>query len=201
MAWQDSLATHIWIFSVGRGNAAFIRTGLNQGFILDMNASEFDPAQFIKKKLVKKVSAYNNSSIAQAVLSHPHADHIAQCRTSTTTFRMSSNDASRPGAPVSPFGPRSPCGPRSWALRTRYVRNSIRAGIALWSLRASFAAWTWRAGKIGDAVDTISSRKSSRTGVSFFPAFSARPLVARMHGLQSRKPCVDRFERLMQCVQ
>ena len=40
MAWQDSLATHLWIFSVGRGNAAFIRTGLNQGFILDMNASD-----------------------------------------------------------------------------------------------------------------------------------------------------------------
>jgi len=83
MAWQDSLATHIWIFSVGRGNAAFIRTGLNQGFILDMNASDFDPAQFIKKTFVKKLSRYpdkdNGCRIAQAVLSHPHADHIAQC--------------------------------------------------------------------------------------------------------------------------
>jgi len=67
MPWQDSLATHIWIFSVGRGNAAFIRTGLNQGFILDMNASEFDPAQFVKKKVLKKLSAYNKCSIAQAL--------------------------------------------------------------------------------------------------------------------------------------
>src|SRR5260370_5065329 len=79
MSWQESLATHIWIFSVGRGNDAFIRTGLNQGFILDMNASEFDPAQFVKKKFVKKLSAYKERSIAQAVLSHPHSDHIAQC--------------------------------------------------------------------------------------------------------------------------
>lgn len=79
MAWQDSLGTHIWIFSVGRGNAAFIRTGLNQGFILDMNASDFDPAQFIKKKLLKKLDTYDKRKIAQAILSHPHADHIAQC--------------------------------------------------------------------------------------------------------------------------
>jgi beta-lactamase superfamily II metal-dependent hydrolase len=79
MAWESSLSTYIWIFAVGRGNAAFIRTGLNQGFILDMNASEFDVADFIKKRFVPKLDAYKGNKIAQAVLSHPHADHIAQC--------------------------------------------------------------------------------------------------------------------------
>lgn len=79
MAWNDSLATHIWIFSVGRGNAAFIRTGLNQGFILDMNATDFDPAAFIKRTFLRKLDSYGGNPIAQAILSHPHADHIAQC--------------------------------------------------------------------------------------------------------------------------
>lgn len=79
MAWQTSFDTHIWIFAVGRGNAAFIRTGLNHGFILDMNSIDFDVAKFTKDQLVPKLDAYKESKIAQAVLSHPHGDHIAQC--------------------------------------------------------------------------------------------------------------------------
>ena len=31
MAWQDSFDTHIWIFSVGRGVAAFVRTAGGPG--------------------------------------------------------------------------------------------------------------------------------------------------------------------------
>lgn len=79
MAWRGSFATHIWIFAVGRGNAAFIRTGLNQGFVLDMNATDFDVAAFLKKRLLPKIDDYKGHKIAQAILSHPHADHIAQC--------------------------------------------------------------------------------------------------------------------------
>lgn len=79
MRWDYSLDTHIWIFAVGRGNAAFIRTGLNHGFILDMNATDFDVAKFIKEKFVPKLDRYGQNKIAQAVLSHPHGDHIAQC--------------------------------------------------------------------------------------------------------------------------
>jgi hypothetical protein len=80
MHWSNSLATHIWIFSVGRGNAAFIRSGLNQGFIVDMGEGEdFDPATFVEMKLAPYLSPYRNKHIAQAVLSHPHRDHIAQC--------------------------------------------------------------------------------------------------------------------------
>src|SRR5579884_1347334 len=82
MSWEFSLASHIWIFSVGRGNAAFVRTGLNQGFILDMGCGgiqDFDPADFIKRNLALKLDKFQNRYIAQAVLSHPHKDHIAQC--------------------------------------------------------------------------------------------------------------------------
>jgi hypothetical protein len=40
MAWEDSFDTHIWLFSIGRGNAAFLRTGLNHGFVIDMASGE-----------------------------------------------------------------------------------------------------------------------------------------------------------------
>jgi beta-lactamase superfamily II metal-dependent hydrolase len=79
MAWDYSFDTHVWIFSVGRGNAAFIRTGMNHGFILDMNSTEFDVAKFIKDKFVCKLDSYKDNKIAQAILSHPHGDHIVQC--------------------------------------------------------------------------------------------------------------------------
>lgn len=80
MAWQDSLDTHIWIFSVGRGVAAFVRTGLNHGIIIDMASSdEFSPADFIRDVLSKKLATYMECRIAQAILSHPHRDHIQQC--------------------------------------------------------------------------------------------------------------------------
>ena len=75
-----SLLTQIWIFAIGRGNAAFVRSGLNQGFILDMGGGDmFDPASFIVKYLVAGLDKYRNNTIAQAILSHPHTDHIAQC--------------------------------------------------------------------------------------------------------------------------
>src|SRR5882672_46528 len=77
--WNLKNSTQVWIFSVGRGNAAFIRTGLNQGFILDMNATDFNVAEFVEKHFVPKLDKYEDNAIAQAVLSHPHGDHIAQC--------------------------------------------------------------------------------------------------------------------------
>jgi len=83
MGWSSSLTTHVWIFSVGRGNAAFVRSGLNQGFIVDMGKREdFDPADFVKKQFISKLDPYpekDGKKIAQAVLSHPHSDHITQC--------------------------------------------------------------------------------------------------------------------------
>ncbi len=80
MPWENSAETHLWIFNVGRGNAAFVRTGLNHGFVIDMASSdEFSPAEFIKETFTKKLSKYKDSRIAQALLSHPHRDHIQDC--------------------------------------------------------------------------------------------------------------------------
>src|SRR5215831_18159236 len=80
MPWETSFDTHIWVFSVGRGNTAFIRTGMNHGLIIDLNGTDFNSAKFIKDKFLPKLTLYKNAKIAQAVLSHPHADHINQCR-------------------------------------------------------------------------------------------------------------------------
>ena len=80
MSWSTSLSSHVWIFSVGRGCAAFIRSGLNQGFLVDMGMSDdFDPADFIFRNFLNKLDSYRERKIAQAVLSHPHSDHIGQC--------------------------------------------------------------------------------------------------------------------------
>jgi beta-lactamase superfamily II metal-dependent hydrolase len=80
MAWHTSLDTFIWIFNVGRGSAAFIRTPLNQGMIFDISCSkEFSTSDFIIDNLAKKLSPYKESIIAQAVLTHPHHDHISDC--------------------------------------------------------------------------------------------------------------------------
>lgn len=82
MSWETSLETFVWVFDVGRGNFAFIRSGLNQGFIIDMGAkaeSGFDCVQFIEKNFVKKLTPYQDKKIAQTILSHPHTDHIAKC--------------------------------------------------------------------------------------------------------------------------
>lgn len=80
MDWSVSLSTHIWIFNVGRGNAAFVRSALNQGFIVDMGIGEgFDPASFVEQIFVPKLDPYKENKIAQVILSHPHSDHISQC--------------------------------------------------------------------------------------------------------------------------
>jgi hypothetical protein len=80
MAWENSAETHIWIFNVGRGNAAFVRTGLNHGIIIDMACSgDFNPGEFIRDTFSKKLTKYKDFRIAQAVLSHPHRDHIQEC--------------------------------------------------------------------------------------------------------------------------
>jgi len=78
--WTRSLSTFVWVFSVGRGVAAFVRTGLNHGFLIDMGAcEEFDFASFVKERFVPYLDDYGGRKIAQALLSHPHSDHITQC--------------------------------------------------------------------------------------------------------------------------
>ena len=83
MIWSASLSTHIWIFNVGRGNSAFIRSGINQGFLVDMGkGGDFCPASFVSENFVPDLDPYpedGDRKVAQAILSHPHADHITQC--------------------------------------------------------------------------------------------------------------------------
>lgn len=82
MSWFDSSNTQVLIFPVGRGNAAFVRTGFNQGYILDMGGGgDFcDPAAFIKEHCLSGITPFNEvHKITQAILSHPHNDHISQC--------------------------------------------------------------------------------------------------------------------------
>lgn len=80
MAWNNSVQSFAWIFPVGRGNAAFVRTALNQGFVVDMAGGDFeDPAAFVRTHFLPHLEKYQDRRIAQAILSHPHTDHIAQC--------------------------------------------------------------------------------------------------------------------------
>lgn len=80
MSWWKRAATHVWIFAVGRGNATFVRSGLNQGFLVDMGSGvDFSPSEFIAGRLVPRMTKYKKRGIAQAVLSHPHSDHITEC--------------------------------------------------------------------------------------------------------------------------
>jgi hypothetical protein len=84
MGWKQKQSSFVWIFPVGRGNCAFLRTGLNHGFILDMAKGEdgFDVAKFIRANFLKDLTKYpdtDGNAIAQAVLSHPHKDHIEAC--------------------------------------------------------------------------------------------------------------------------
>ena len=86
MSWKrNDLNTYIWVFPVGRGNAAFVRTALNHGFVLDAGGGDLEqPMEFIEEHFAAKLEKYKGEGkqsrvIAQAVLSHPHQDHIASC--------------------------------------------------------------------------------------------------------------------------
>jgi hypothetical protein len=80
MPWETSLDTFVWIFNVGRGSAAFVRTPLNQGILIDISCSEFfSTSDFIIDNLHTKLDEYKNHKIAQAILTHPHHDHISDC--------------------------------------------------------------------------------------------------------------------------
>ena len=80
MPWYTSNDALIWIFNVGRGSAAFIRTPLNQGMIIDIACSaEFSTSDFILDNLHSRLTNYQGNKIAQAILTHPHHDHISDC--------------------------------------------------------------------------------------------------------------------------
>lgn len=79
MTWGTDLKSYVWIFPVGRGNAAFVRSALNQGFILDMGGGDLIDVAAMIEAVTPKLEKYKKKPVAQVVLSHPHADHISQC--------------------------------------------------------------------------------------------------------------------------
>lgn len=77
--WTSSFKSHIWIFNVGRGLSIFIRTPLNQGIWYDLGSSDkFSPSEFLGKNILPYLTKYKKCGVAQAVISHPHADHISE---------------------------------------------------------------------------------------------------------------------------
>lgn len=77
--WYECGKCLIWIFNVGRGFCAFVRTPNNLGIMLDCGRSaDFSPAEFLKENIVKRLRKYNGEEnpIAQLFISHPHTDHF-----------------------------------------------------------------------------------------------------------------------------
>jgi hypothetical protein len=82
--WTDpnSLATYIWLFNVGRGLSALIRTPLGHGIMVDLGSStDFSPSEFTSENIVPHLGEYETErgkyKIAQLVISHPHYDHFS----------------------------------------------------------------------------------------------------------------------------
>ncbi len=78
--WRDesNLSAYIWLFNVGRGISAFIRTPLNQGIMVDLGSSEdFSPAEFVSREILPHLREYDHHALAQLLVSHPHYDHIS----------------------------------------------------------------------------------------------------------------------------
>lgn len=76
--WYETLNGYVWLFNVGRGLCAFIRTPLNQGILIDCGSSEdFSPIRFIRHKIFPRLDSCKGHKIAQVVISHPHVDHFS----------------------------------------------------------------------------------------------------------------------------
>ncbi len=75
--WPSSQFCFCWIFNVGRGSSAFVRTPSNHGILVDCGY-EGDPIlPHIEVEILPHLKdAGEERKIAQSVLSHPHLDHI-----------------------------------------------------------------------------------------------------------------------------
>ena len=81
--WWDTLFTLVWVFNTGRGLAVCVRFPHNIGVLYDLGAREdFSPARFAAQHIIPKLRSSGSTdgvpSIAQVVLSHPHADHLSE---------------------------------------------------------------------------------------------------------------------------
>ena len=83
MSWMHTRNLYAWIFNTERGLAVCLRFPNNWGILYDLGCGVgFSPAAFVKKHFVRYLNGYGHdgtvSKIAQCVMSHPHADHIAE---------------------------------------------------------------------------------------------------------------------------
>jgi competence protein ComEC len=70
--------SYIWIFNVGRGLSILILSPFKYGILVDLGSSdEFSPINYIKEKILPKMSKYDGFDLAQVLITHPHADHIS----------------------------------------------------------------------------------------------------------------------------
>jgi len=73
--WQ-SQHLFLWVFNVGRGICAFVRTPENFGLSIDCGGDgENRPLRRVEKLILPSLTKYSGVSVAQAVVSHPHVDH------------------------------------------------------------------------------------------------------------------------------
>lgn len=79
MKWYETAFTYAWIFNTGRGLSVCIRLATGVGIIYDLGCSdEFSPTGFIAEHIAPYLKKYHDCSIAQCLMSHPHADHIQE---------------------------------------------------------------------------------------------------------------------------
>ncbi len=77
--WWQTFFTYVWVFNTGRGLAVCVRFPHDVGLLYDLGSSErFSPTGFIAEHIKPRLRTFGNCPVGQVVLSHPHADHIAE---------------------------------------------------------------------------------------------------------------------------
>lgn len=79
--WFRNKELYVWIFNVGRGFCAFVKTPDNYGIMIDCGCSEnFKPFKdVIQKKFLPLIDKpKKNFELTQLIVSHPHSDHCSE---------------------------------------------------------------------------------------------------------------------------
>lgn len=82
--WPKKQYLLAWIFNVGRGNCAFVRTPSKDGFLIDCGGDEGVVAS-VRKKLLPlcrehKWGKDKRTKVGQIIISHPHVDHFGNIK-------------------------------------------------------------------------------------------------------------------------
>ncbi len=82
--WTKKQYLLAWIFNVGRGNCAFIRTPSRDGILIDCGGGD-EVIDGIEEYLLptcreQALGDFDETRLAQVVISHPHVDHFLQIK-------------------------------------------------------------------------------------------------------------------------